>query len=145
MSETEIIQYAVTLTTGDDYNPMLLKCRNNNLNDLLFEYKKYFQDFEFYLEILDKQLMETKIHYHGYINVSVRNIQHYQKFIRSWKAKYFVMVKLIDDFSKWTEYIKKQQHIYMIGYPEISRSKFTKNNTLKYVSTSNTLQKFRIR
>lgn len=134
------IDYAVTLTTGDDANPMLIKCKMNQLNNILINYKKYFK-FTFNLEILDKQLMETKIHFHGHINCPLMNIQYFHRFIREWKVKYFVMVKLVTHLPDWIKYIEKQEYIYRIGYPDLSY----KINNITCVKHSNLLNKYRIK
>lgn len=115
------LEYAVTLTTGDEYNPLVCNCICKKFNDLLFDYRKYFTDFQFHLEILDKNYMETKIHFHGFIIVPVRNIQRFQKFIRTWKKDYFVCVKLVTDMEKWHAYITKQNDVIRIGYPELKQ------------------------
>jgi len=132
MLKKTAICYAITLTTGDEYNTLIVDKYNVLLNDLLFKYKKYFYDFQFNLEILDKSYLETKIHYHGYIKINVTNIQQFQSFIREWKKDHFVQVKIVTDLEKWIEYITKQTSIYRKGYKEISRIMFSYDNTLEH-------------
>lgn len=118
MDPTEInsISYAVTFTTGDEYNLLTCKKWNYKLNDLLFLFRKRFIDFMFTLEILDKELVETLIHYHGYVIVSYKNITYFQEFIRIWKSFGFIKIKQITDHDKWVTYILKHQKILDIGY-----------------------------
>ncbi len=110
------ISYAITFTTGDEFNLMITKKWNNRLNDLLYNYRKRFIEFLFTLEILDKELLETKIHYHGYVIVSYKNITFFQQFVRDWKQFGFVKIKQITDHEKWVQYILKHQTILEIGY-----------------------------
>ena len=123
------IQYAVTLTTGDQYN--LLTCRKHvrKLNELLLKYREYFMKFIFTLEILDKNLIETKIYFHGYVKIQILYIQQFQEFIHKWNKINFTKVKIITDLNKWIDYITKHQDILKVGYPDI-RQVLLDNDTL---------------
>ncbi len=126
------IQYAVTLTTGDEYNIPVCRRHNETLNELLLKYREYFYEFLFTLEILDNALMETKIHYHGYVVVRYIHIQQFQRFIQEWNKSKFVKIKLITDKQKWIEYILKHQTILKIGYPDIGKILFNAKNLNNY-------------
>ncbi len=123
------INYAITFTTGDNYNKMVVQKWNRKLNNLLYNYKKYFLKLKFNLEILDKELIETKIHYHGYVKVEIKYIEKFQEFVRTWNKDGFIKVKRITDLEKWLKYISKQEFIYDIAYAV--RYNFNMNNLIR--------------
>lgn len=145
MAENQHIMYALTLTTGDDINSLFIKKQWKNIIELLHKYNKYFDDYLICIELLDKDFIETKIHFHGYVKVLVSNVCYFNDFIREYNKKYFSKIKLINDFEKWVEYCLKQQFViessYMKRY-DMEYNIITKKD-LPPLNSSNLLLKYK--
>lgn len=106
---------AINLTTGLIPSNTSIHKVYKFLCVLLQKYQ--FKDYEFVLEFINNELLLTKVHYHGYIEVKVENIHNYNLFIDSWKS-HIGMVKcnIISDLGKWREYIYKHIDITLSSY-----------------------------
>lgn len=120
MDEKKEIRMAVTLTTGIIAHRLGVDKVYNILIKMLNRKKKYFNDFFFVLEFLNRNLIETKVHYHGYICVEKEHIRKYNEFIGEWRDN-IGMVKCedINDFEGWKNYCLKYIEITELSYKEL--------------------------
>lgn len=111
------IEFALTLTTGVVPTKLGIDKYNRLLNNLLCKYFDIFIDYQVNLEILDKNYVETKLHFHGYMNVRSNRIYNYNRFLDDWKtSKGHIKNLVITDKEKWLQYINKQKTILELSY-----------------------------
>lgn len=114
-TDKKVITMACTLTTGKQFSNRINKVREYHylLVKLLQQYEHMYKSFHFSCEIFDKGYRETKIHYHGLIEVYPKQMYEYSHFISEWEAGSKAPMsdsKIVYD-DKWKEYILKQSEI----------------------------------
>lgn len=113
--EKGTISMAITFTTGKMFSNKINRIKEYHymLVKLLQCYKHMYTNFYFCCEIFDKGYLETKMHYHGQIEVLPAKMYEYARFVKEWeKLSNAPMTESKIVFNdKWMEYINKQNVI----------------------------------
>lgn len=115
------LEFALTLTTGSHPTKLIIRNISKKLNYLLRKYIETFEKYIIYIEILDKNYMETKVHYHGYMIVKYNKLYNYNRFVKEYEEllKGYTDNKIITDREKWLKYISKQHEILKNNYSNV--------------------------
>lgn len=130
------ISMAITLTTGKTFSGKINRIREFHymLVKLLQSYEHMYTDFHFCCEIFDKGYLETKMHYHGQIEVLPAFMYDYSRFVKEWeKLSNAPMSESKIVFNdKWMEYINKQK-VISETYKSLKIPQFIKPKDLKRI------------
>lgn len=137
----EPLRIALTLTTGKLIHDRPNRARPlyHTLCKLLQTYDKEFQDYYFYMEMFNKGMVETPMHFHGTIYVMPDKVYEYNRFIREWsKATKTHEVSatnskvIFTDDDTWLNYCKK--HDVIDGtYKQLNYPRLINRETLKKI------------